>query len=211
MKQMLFNKRKKENSIRLSGNNLACPVFLRSSFVTNGLCLCLIFILIFSTGCIYKLKKVKANQEPYSQIIQTSYAATDVLAEIMKKREFDTKGSIIAASLVNINNLKESCSLGRIISEQMLGRLAQHGFNVLEMKLRQDSVFIKQNEGEFLLSRELQNISENHQAHGVLVGTYAISKYVVFISVRIVRTADNTVIASYDYQLPLDFVTKSLI
>jgi TolB-like protein len=163
------------------------------------------------TACFQQVQRVKTNQEPYSQIIKTSYAATDVLADILKKREFDADGSIIAASLVNINNLKESCSLGRIVSEQMVGRLAQHGFKVIEMKLRQDSVFIKQNEGEFLLTRELQNISENHHAGAVLVGTYAVSKYVVFISVRIVQTSTNTVIASYDYQLPLDFITKSLI
>ncbi|MBF0451890.1 MAG: hypothetical protein HQK75_14390 [Candidatus Magnetomorum sp.] len=168
----------------------------------------MIFMLM---ACVQKVKRVQTDQEPYSQIIKTSYAATDVLADILKKRDFDTNGSIIAASLVNINNLKESCSLGRIVSEQMLGRLTQHGFNVIEMKLRQDSIFIKQNEGEFLLSRELQHISETHQANAVLVGTYAVSKYVIFISVRIVQTSTNTVIASYDYQLPLDFITKSLI
>jgi TolB-like protein len=162
-------------------------------------------------GCLHKLKRVKADQEPYSKIIRTSYAATDVLADIMKRRDFDNNGAIIAASLVNINNLAETCSLGRVISEQMLGRMAQHGFKIVEMKLRQDSVFIKKNQGEFLLSRELQNIGEKHHANAVLVGTYAVSKYVVFISVRMVRTSDNTVIASYDYQLPLDFITKSLI
>jgi TolB-like protein len=162
-------------------------------------------------GCLNKPVQVNIDQEPYSKIIRTSYEATDILAEIMKKRDFDTNGAIIAASLVNINNLAETCSLGRVISEQMLGRMAQHGFKIVEMKLRQDSVFIKKNEGEFLLSRELQNIGEKHHANAVLVGTYAVSKYVVFISVRMIRTSDNTVIASYDYQLPLDFITKSLI
>jgi len=168
-------------------------------------------VLMFSVGCLRKLEQVKADQEPYSKIITTSYAATDVLAEIMDKRDYEHNGAIIAASLVNINNLAETCTLGRIVSEQMLGRMAQHGYKVVEMKLRQDSVFIKKNEGEFLLSRELQNIGEQHHATAVLVGTYAISKYVVFISVRMIRTSDNTVIASYDYQLPLDFITKSLI
>jgi TolB-like protein len=162
-------------------------------------------------GCFNKLERVKTDQEPYSKIIRTSYAATDVLADILKQRDFDSEGAVIAASLVNINNLSETCSLGRIVSEQMRGRLAQHGYRVVEMKLRQDSIFIKKNEGEFLLSRELQNIGEQHHASAVLVGTYAVSKYVVFISVRMIRTSDNTVIASYDYQLPLDFITKSLI
>jgi hypothetical protein len=60
------------------------------------------------------------DQEPFSKIIKTSYAATDVLAEIMKKRDFDSNGTIIGSSLVNIDNLTESCSLGRVISEQMM-------------------------------------------------------------------------------------------
>jgi len=207
MIQMLIKKQTKENNFRLSGSKQNDQLFDRQ--VTFCLCLCI--ILMFTMGCLHKLKRVKADQEPYSQIIRTSYAASDVLADIMKQRDFDTNGAIIAASLVNINNLSETCSLGRIISEQMLGRMAQHGFKIVEMKLRQDSVFIKKNEGEFLLSRDLQNIGEKHQANAVLVGTYAVSKYVVFISVRMIRTSDNTVIASYDYQLPLDFITKSLI
>jgi len=206
MIQTHFKKQIKENNFRLSGNKMKQFMMFKIPLY----CL-LLTLLMMLTACFQQVQRVKTNQEPYSQIIKTSYAATDVLADILKKREFDADGSIIAASLVNINNLKESCSLGRIVSEQMVGRLAQHGFKVIEMKLRQDSVFIKQNEGEFLLTRELQNISENHHAGAVLVGTYAVSKYVVFISVRIVQTSTNTVIASYDYQLPLDFITKSLI
>ncbi|ETR69632.1 MAG: hypothetical protein OMM_03805 [Candidatus Magnetoglobus multicellularis str. Araruama] len=192
----------------MSVNRQTCQLFLNSQWV-YALSLCL--ILLLTAGCIHKLERVKVDQEPFSKIIKTSYAATDVLAEIMKKRDFDSNGTIIGSSLVNIDNLTESCSLGRVISEQMMGRMAQHGFKVIELKLRQDSIFIKKNEGEFLLSRELQNISENHHASAVLVGTYAISKYVVFVSVRMIRTSDNSVIASYDYQLPLDFITKSLI
>jgi len=207
MIQMLLKKQTRENNFRLSDNRQPCLLFLKQ--LIYGMSLCLVIML--TMGCPYPLERVKVDQEPYSKIIRTSYAATDVLAEIMKQRDFDTNGAIIAASLVNINNLAETCSLGRIISEQMLGRMAQHGFKIVEMKLRQDSVFIKKNEGEFLLSRELQNIGENHKANAVLVGTYAVSKYVVFISVRMIRTSDNTVIASYDYQLPLDFIIKSLI
>jgi len=208
MIQILFKKQTRENNFRLSDNRKLWQIFLKKQLV-YGMGLCLIVML--TVGCLNKLERVKTDQEPYSKIIRTSYAATDVLADIMKQRDFDSNGAIIAASLVNINNLAETCSLGRIVSEQMLGRLAQHGYRVVEMKLRQDSIFIKKNEGEFLLSRELQNIGEKHQASAVLVGTYAVSKYVVFMSVRMVRTADNTVIASYDYQLPLDFITKSLI
>jgi len=207
MIQMLLKKQTRENNFRSSDNRQSGLLLFKQ--LIFGMSLCLIIMLTMS--CINKLERVKADQEPYSKIIRTSYAATDVLAEIMNQRDFDTNGAIIAASLVNINNLAETCSLGRIISEQMLGRLAQHGFKIVDMKLRQDSVFIKKNEGEFLLSRELQNIGENHHANAVLVGTYAVSKYVVFISVRMIRTSDNTVIASYDYQLPLDFITKSLI
>jgi len=207
MIQMLFKKQTRENSFRLSVNRQTCKLF----FNQLGFGMIVSFILMLTMGCLNKPVQVNIDQEPYSKIIRTSYEATDILAEIMKKRDFDTNGAIIAASLVNINNLAETCSLGRVISEQMLGRMAQHGFKIVEMKLRQDSVFIKKNEGEFLLSRELQNIGEKHHANAVLVGTYAVSKYVVFISVRMIRTSDNTVIASYDYQLPLDFITKSLI
>lgn len=44
------------------------------------------------------------------------------------------------------------------------------GFNVKEVKLRGD-VFVKEETGELLLSREIKEIAQSHHANDVLVGT----------------------------------------
>jgi len=149
--------------------------------------------------------------DPYSNILESSYNIADKLREDLSKRGISRDVQILSASFVNIDNLEESCTLGRLISEQLSTRLAQYGYKLMEMKLRRESVFIKEGKGEFLLSRELKNISAEHDAAAVLVGTYAVADSFVFISTRIVSTKDNTVITGCDYQLVLDFVTESLL
>ena len=117
----------------------------------------------------------------------------------------------IARRFVNIDNLTTSSTFGRIISEQVASRLAQHGFRIIEIKLRQESVFIKKGQGEFMLSRELKDLGTSQEIRAVLVGTYAISKYFIFVSARIVRTEDSSVLAGCDYEVPNDAITKSIL
>lgn len=148
---------------------------------------------------------------PYSVVLESSYAAADRLAEVLLKKHFPLDTPILAASFVNIDNLSESSTFGRIISAQLSTRLTQHGFNMIEIKLRHDSVFIKKGKGEFMLSRELKDLSDSREIRAVLVGTYAVSEYFIFVSARVVRTEDSSVLAGYDYEVPNDAVTKSIL
>jgi TolB-like protein len=165
------------------------------------------FLMMGAVGCSTKVIRI----EPYSNILESSYAAADMLDKALRQQEFNMGAPMLAASFVNIDNLNESCTLGRIITEQISSRLAQHGYKILEMKLRQESVFIKEGEGEFLLSRELKNISSEHKGYEVLVGSYAVAEDFIFISARIVRTKDNVVLAGHDYRLIRHYVTESLL
>jgi len=78
------------------------------------------------------------------------------------------------------------------------------------MLLRKD-VYIKQQGGEFLLSREVIALSEVHNAPVVIVGTYAVGKNSVFITAKIIDVRESTIIAAHDYQLPLGPDTKHLL
>jgi TolB-like protein len=98
-----------------------------------------------------------------------------------------------------------------MISEQISSRMAQHGFKVLEMKLRQNSIYIKEGEGEFLLSRQLKEISASHNGDLVIVGTYAVAEKTIYISARIVNAADSTIVTGYDYQLKRNFQIESML
>jgi hypothetical protein len=60
---------------------------------------------------------------------------------------------LIVASFVNVNNLEEPSSFGRIIAEQVASRFTQRGQPIIELKLRQNSIFISEGKGEFMLRR----------------------------------------------------------
>ena len=151
------------------------------------------------------------DPQPYSNLLESSYAAADSLGKWLRLRGFPSDEPIMGASFVNVDDLTKSSTLGRIVSEQIASRLAQHGFKIVEVKLREESVFIKEGEGEFLLSREVLSLGETRGAHAVLVGTYAVSKDFIFISARVVRTEDNSVVTGYDYELPNDSTTRSML
>lgn len=108
---------------------------------------------------------------------------------------------VIVATLVDIDKLEETSRLGRVVSEQVATRLSQKGYKPIELKLR-DNLFIRQNGGEFLLSREIKDIAASHKTESVIVGTYSPSDSYVYINLKVIDTKDNTVRAAHDYALP---------
>lgn len=117
----------------------------------------------------------------------------------------DQSGPIIVTSLVDIDQMGKSSTLGRMSSEIIASRLAQHQLKVREVKMSQSDIFVSQEEGEFILSRNLREIGEKHQVQGFVVGTYAIGRYNrydvdVYISIRFVNT-DNIITCSENYVL----------
>lgn len=116
----------------------------------------------------------------------------------------------LVATLVNIDHLEQSSTLGRVVSEQISARLVQLGHNVIEMKVRQ-SVLMKRNEGEFLLGRDLKEVATAYKAQAVVVGTYAEGASFIYVSLKLIDPANSRVMAAYDYRLPLDTQIRSMM
>lgn len=110
---------------------------------------------------------------------------------------------VLAASFVDVDNMGSTSTFGRQVSEIMAGGLTRAGYPVLEVKLR-NSLFIKENTGELMLSRELHHLSSAHDAQAVLVGTYARGGSYVYVNARIVRTRDSVILGSHNFRLPLN-------
>ncbi|MEB0137774.1 MULTISPECIES: FlgO family outer membrane protein [unclassified Undibacterium] len=124
--------------------------------------------------------------------------------------EIDKTRPLIVATLVNINALEESSTFGRIVAEQVSGQFSHAGYQMVEMKFR-DKVFMKQNVGELLLTREIREVAQDHSAQAVIVGTYAESEKLVFVNLKLIRPGDNIVLSTYDYAVPMDRTVKSLL
>lgn len=70
---------------------------------------------------------------------------------------------------------------------------------------------MRQLEGELLLSRNVQDVSLNHSAQAVLVGTYTEARGFVYVTMKIVEPGENKTIAAHDYALPLDRTVRSML
>jgi len=134
-------------------------------------------------------------------ITSANYKAADYLIEKLPEEMF-SNSPLLVASFVNLDDLKQSSTFGRMVSEQISSRFKQRGYTAIEMKLR-TTIFIKEGSGEFLLSRELSEISTKHHAQAVVVGSYAAASDRVYLTVRVINVTDSRILASYDYNIPM--------
>ncbi|GAB4399828.1 MAG: hypothetical protein OHK0048_14090 [Rhodoferax sp.] len=117
---------------------------------------------------------------------------------------------VLVATLVNVNDTRRAAPLGRTLSEQYAAHMVNAGFNVKEIRLRGD-VFVKEETGELMLSREVKDIARSHHANYALVGTYSPAANFTYVSLKLVRTEDGRIVRGYNYTLPNDRdVTKLL-
>ncbi len=142
-------------------------------------------------------------------LVRNSYNAADQLlgnSQVPLSRD----RPILVASLVSVANLDSSSNLGRIVSEQITSRLVQLGYETREMKFR-GSFLVRKGGGEFVLSREVREISKKQEAQAVITGVYAVAENGVYVTLRLIRAEDSTVISSYDYRLPMGPDTVALL
>lgn len=165
-------------------------------------CILTACLLILITGC-GRRGDVYQNVYP-SGLVGASYYIADTLEDNLR-HSISPNQPILVASFVNVNRLEQSSTFGHIISEQIASRFAQKGYKIIEMKLRQNSIFIKEKKGEFLLSRDCRDLSKEYDSSAVIVGTYAEGHNKLYVSARIVRVSDSEVIASADYGIPMNF------
>jgi TolB-like protein len=150
------------------------------------------------------------------QFIQANYKAADALlgatpvAASTSNFASASGGVMLVATLADINRLEQSSALGRLITEHLSSRLAQRGRSVVEMKLR-GNVFVRNDQGEFLLTREIRELAREHNANAVVVGTYTDGGTYVFVSLKLIDPANGIILSAYDYALPMDRQVRQLV
>lgn len=164
-----------------------------------------IFILLIAFSMFGCAKEYNRKVHNYIVIKEAGLVKLNHLAgtELIRiaGNKLEKNKAIIIASFANINNLSKSSSFGRIASQQVATIFTNSGFNVIEMLLRKD-VVIKQQQGEFLLSRQLQKIGTQHNAQAVLVGLYAVAETYVYVTAKLINAKNSITISSYDYKIP---------
>jgi len=186
---------------------------------------------VFAAGC-----GPKVTYKNQLNVVSKNNCAVDKLLWCAKDLP-DHKSRILVATFVDLDDVTSTSTIGRLMGEAAATRLTQRGYTVVNMKVRANSVAITP-AGEFLLSRDVQQLSQDYDARVILVGTYTrthvapyirsltreyenvdsaiddrypfmqreitILKDYLYVSLRLVKCEDMTVIAAYDYRIPMD-------
>ena len=168
---------------------------------------------LVTTGCatepVAQRKEVSFDAAAANPLIPSNYAAADsLLAQL--RGQLAPAQALIAATVVNIDALEQSSTLGRLISEQVSARFTLAGYRMIEMKFR-NNVYMARDQGELMLTREIRDLASTHDAQAVVVGTYAQSSELVFVNLKVIQPETNVVLAVHDYALPLDPMTRSML
>ncbi|MGO3700575.1 MULTISPECIES: FlgO family outer membrane protein [Halomonas] len=177
------------------------------TFLATSRLLLMGLLLLFIAGCATN----SANSKPRPPEPDLSELAHKAAQQMVAGNPDITRyNPMIAATFVNIDNLTQSSTFGRISSEIMASALAQQGMQVREVKMRH-SMFIEEKVGELILSREVQSLSSQYNARSILMGTYAQGQDYLYVSTRVVRSSDAMVLGSADFQVKLDNNMRSLL
>jgi len=142
-----------------------------------------------------------------SDLVETSYRATDAL---LKTVALDPAQPVVVATLVNVDRPSESSRLGRIVAEQIAGRMVQRGVLVTEMTSREAPV-VPRDQGDVLLPRALREALRTQGAQAAVVGAYAVSARQLYVSLKLIGAPGNAVLAAHDYAVPLDEDLRALL
>ncbi|MBF0143331.1 MAG: hypothetical protein HQL57_08020 [Magnetococcales bacterium] len=145
-------------------------------------------------------------------LIRMSHALADALvAELQKNHpSFHKRKPILVTTFVNRNNLDDSSALGLLISDHLSSRITQQGYAILEAKLRRN-LAIRPEDGEFMLSRDIEKLSQENKAYAVVVGTYTEGRRALDMTAKIIEIRNRQVLASVDAKLPLETSTRDLL
>lgn len=160
-------------------------------------------------GCATDFAAPSQARQGEIDFIAANYTAADNLLRLVAPK-LPKGASVIMATVVNVDALESSSTLGRGISEQVTSRFSQAGYTMIEMKFR-DSVYMKRNEGELMLAREVSHIAKTNNANAVIVGTYAEAGANVYVNLKVIDPNTDTVMAATDYMLPMTNDVRSML
>ncbi len=116
---------------------------------------------------------------------------------------YQSNQPVLVTTLVNNDNLDDSSSFGRSFQNNIAAGFVSRGYAVKEVKLRKE-MLVKESQGEFMLTRNLQEMATKQRAQAIVVGTYTMVNRVMYLSVRLVNPVDQGIRAVYEDKLYLD-------
>ncbi|MBU0484778.1 MAG: hypothetical protein KKB30_09730 [Proteobacteria bacterium] len=118
--------------------------------------------------------------------------------------------AVTVSTFVNLDNLYQTSSLGRYLSEQLITDLQLSGVEVVEVR-KTPAILIKQQAGEYGMSRDMDELSFVHSSQAMVVGTYTFVDDQIFLNARLLRNKDKVVLSSASMVFGLDQISGGLL
>lgn len=148
--------------------------------------------------------------ESESFLTRADFAAADALHAALARR-LSTRSPVLVASLVELNDFGQTSTFGRLVSQQVASRLGQHGYRVMDVRLGAELVS-RRHEGEFMMTREAAKMLETrYAAQAVLLGNYVVARGEVFVSLRVLRLDDRSIVAAHEFSVPNTGAVRALL
>ena len=148
-----------------------------------------LFCLCGCTDSHYEMKQVppQLSQAEMSRtdIVKVGYELADGLIKNLHA-PLNEGETVIVASFADVDNLTQSSTVGRLLGDIVGSRTRQH------------SIFIQEQGGEFVLSRDVRALSKANNAACVVAGTFGRLGKSTVVSVRMIRASDNVILSSAD-------------
>lgn len=146
--------------------------------------------------------------QPAGTLASQTYAAVDVMLN-SAPADLAPGTVVLVASIASIDNLEESSRFGRVVAEQVGSRLVQRGLVVREVKLG-STLMVREKDGEFMLTRRLREIRNQHDAAVVVTGTYGMAFSHLYVNLRMTRLQDGAVLGATDFQVARDLDVRRM-
>jgi TolB-like protein len=104
-------------------------------------------------------------------------------------------GPIGVTTLVNLDDLYNTSTFGRIYTEQLMSELAMRGYQVIELR-HTDALQFLNNTGEFALSRDMTSVRHERDLGAIIVGTYVASPVRVYVNARLLDPNTSSVLSA---------------
>ncbi len=160
-----------------------------------------------------------AGNYPYQQKVQTfrygfnanaagyiNQIVGTIADQLAQNKDFkNIKDTPIAvASIVNLENYKETDKLGNVIEENLIHEMQVRGFKVVDYKTMPT---IKVGEhGDYAFSRLLYELKKEQHINYVLAGTYTKYRGGIAINCRLIDLRSNVVVSSAQTYIPAQLV-----
>jgi len=133
--------------------------------------------------------------------------ALDLVDTLESEAQDNNSINIAVTTIVDLDaSLNKSNQLGNQIAESFIHQLQKFGYGVVDFKAM-NSIDVS-NRGDFVLSRDIEKLSESSMANYVLAGTLIYRPNGVAVNTRVINVHSKHVVATSRKLIPLYVLNK---